>query len=435
MNNKQRKLLRYFSRLGTYLKTLSPGRRTVLVLILATLLIILRKPSLIIGPQFWAEDGLIFYSQAYNEGLSAIFNNYAGFIQLYMRIVSEIAVHFGLILGPLIFSFGSIIVMLLPLFILWSSPKLLFEKYPYRQLLLFTYLYLLIPHLQEVFGTLTNAGWYLALAAAFCIIRPEKNSKKWLTFDAMVLFISGLTGPYCLFLLLPATLMCFYEKDKKNRFIKLGIVLICCIIQAFVLIGANQKSAYSLNTQKTSIVAEYQRPIKIVGMRFVEVPLLGIGSVNEHIAKSSQSLLFGLFVICLTLVAVLRSNIRIKALIIFSATAFIFSLFRAQTVTVVDFWKMIQYSDLIGQRYFFLPFIVWVVILILLKQQKDKYLTGVMSGALLALFVLVFPASFYISGNENRQYNKFVENFNNAYSGTVNCTSINPDMKMCLKKR
>ncbi len=71
-----------------------------LFILLLLILHILRAPYVFLHPNFWAEDGLIFFADNYELGKEAIFKSFAGHHLLYIRICSYIIGHFPIELAP-----------------------------------------------------------------------------------------------------------------------------------------------------------------------------------------------------------------------------------------------------------------------------------------------------------------------------------------------
>lgn len=63
-----------------------------IVIVLAPLLIIYtRAPDAFHSPNFWAEDGVIFFRQWQALGLSSLFETYNGYLHLAPRLVAALA--------------------------------------------------------------------------------------------------------------------------------------------------------------------------------------------------------------------------------------------------------------------------------------------------------------------------------------------------------
>src|SRR3954469_13020568 len=50
-----------------------------------------RRPDMVLNPQFWAEDGPVFFAQARIHGIAALVEPYAGYFHTVLRLVAWIA--------------------------------------------------------------------------------------------------------------------------------------------------------------------------------------------------------------------------------------------------------------------------------------------------------------------------------------------------------
>ncbi|MGA7937436.1 MAG: hypothetical protein WCA35_28050, partial [Kovacikia sp.] len=65
-------------------------RLHLLVFLIAFALLVLRQPGSVFNAQFWAEDGTIFYANAYNLGaIHSLFLPYAGYLCFVQRLVAS----------------------------------------------------------------------------------------------------------------------------------------------------------------------------------------------------------------------------------------------------------------------------------------------------------------------------------------------------------
>src|SRR5512134_1888460 len=87
-----------------------------------TLLLFLRKPESLLHPQFWAEDGQLFFQQAWNQGfLASLLEPMSGYLHTFPRLVAGISTLLPLSLAPLAFSLAAFVVQLLPALYLLSA--------------------------------------------------------------------------------------------------------------------------------------------------------------------------------------------------------------------------------------------------------------------------------------------------------------------------
>ena len=100
-------------------------RRWLVILVaslVACVLIFLRRPDALLNPQFCAEDGTYYYSQAYNlGGLRALLLPVAGYLLLSARLVALVAMYFPLSWAPAIFNVCAILMQAAPVSFLFTS--------------------------------------------------------------------------------------------------------------------------------------------------------------------------------------------------------------------------------------------------------------------------------------------------------------------------
>src|SRR5438874_4257089 len=56
-----------------------------------TLILFSRRPEMVLHPEFWAEDGWIFFVQADTQGADALVTPYGGYHHLLLRILAAAA--------------------------------------------------------------------------------------------------------------------------------------------------------------------------------------------------------------------------------------------------------------------------------------------------------------------------------------------------------
>src|SRR3546814_14536303 len=91
-----------------------------LVLITACVaVVILRRPDVVLNPQFWAEDGKIWFANVHNLGAwQSLFLPQNGYLQTLSRLVAGIAALVPMQWAPLVFNLAAIMVQILPVMLL-----------------------------------------------------------------------------------------------------------------------------------------------------------------------------------------------------------------------------------------------------------------------------------------------------------------------------
>jgi hypothetical protein len=124
-----------------------------------------RRPSLLTHAQFYAEDGMIWFAQAYNFGwLHSLFLPQVGYLNVVPRLGAGLALLVPLQCAPLVMAIVGLLIQALPVPILLSARCSNWASLPDR--LLLAAIYVALPGTREIHVVLTNAQWHMALAAA-----------------------------------------------------------------------------------------------------------------------------------------------------------------------------------------------------------------------------------------------------------------------------
>lgn len=184
-----------FSAEGTETKT--AARTVLLVLAAVAVILFVRKTDAFLHPQFWAEDGAVFFLQDYTLGPAAVWEPYAGYLHLVPR---GVALASGALLPyaalPHAYNYASLLLTLLVVAGIFS-PRLRLPRKPALALAV-----VLVPHLtNEVFLSLTNVQWVLALLLVVVLLKappdPVYGSVRLQgAADVGAVILCGLTGPF-----------------------------------------------------------------------------------------------------------------------------------------------------------------------------------------------------------------------------------------------
>lgn len=204
----------------------------IITLFLIAIVLILRGNDRIWHAQFVAEDGVVFFQDAYNlDFLSAVTKSYNGGYYLLARLLSELALLFPLESVPTIFVLSSLIVTIFccSFFLLdnfnWIVPNLYHRAF-------FCLLLAALPSTDEVLLRLVNVHWYLGIVDFLLVLMkiPQNFIGK-----AVYLFLwlfSGLSAPQTI--VFTPCLIAKAFGDKRNRTL-LVFSAIFLIILAFII--------------------------------------------------------------------------------------------------------------------------------------------------------------------------------------------------------
>lgn len=203
------------------------------------IVIFLRKPDAFLNPQFWAEDGTVFFVQAYHNGILSIFEPYAGYYHLYPRLIAFLADFLKIPLQflPAFYNYGWLLAFTIIFLYIW----LRLGASVYEKFLLCAVL-TVIPIDNEIFMHLTSSQWFLApvLVLMAGAQYPESRGKR--IFDYGLAVLIGLSGPFCL-LFLPFFLFnAFKAKDKYSC----NLFFILCAAGLIQLMALNTSPRVSI---------------------------------------------------------------------------------------------------------------------------------------------------------------------------------------------
>jgi len=153
----------------------TPAMRQFMAVASAILIVLaLRRPDSLLNPQFWAEDGSVYFSQALVSGPASIFSPHMGCLWILPRIVALAVTLLPVLWAPFAFNLTALTVD--------AACCALFSLPAYRHLVRSDWLRVGSCVLfaatactgGELIGTLTNMPWYLALAAVGAVaLRSE----------------------------------------------------------------------------------------------------------------------------------------------------------------------------------------------------------------------------------------------------------------------
>ncbi|HEX7815153.1 hypothetical protein [Dyella sp.] len=153
-----------------------------------------RAPELLLKPQFWAEDGAIFFAQQYGDWWPHLFAPYWGYLHFLPRLVSWVAMPLGLRHQPFYYGlFGLIIDALAVAYVTRKSGVFFLPIVVWLSLVL-------APNDGLYTGYIQNIQWFTQFAlVALCLLprsahAPATKGRRGM--ECMVVAACGLTGPF-----------------------------------------------------------------------------------------------------------------------------------------------------------------------------------------------------------------------------------------------
>ena len=354
----------------------------ILLFGVAVTLIILRRPDALLNPQFWAEDGVLWYADPYNNGiLRSLLIPVAGYFQSLCRITGALAQFLPIAAAPLLFNAVAITLQALPVNVFLSSRYK--ERFPAlwaRSTLAFVYLAL--PNSSEVHANLTNAKWHLALLAIVVVLARPAASLGWRVFDLIVIVLCSVSGPFALFLV-PVLAFEYRYSLRSWRGLLIGLLAVGAVAQGLsLLIQGEARSPVPLG-------ASFEAFVRIVSGQVFLGAMVGVRGYAEFLSLPGARYL-GMVVFVLGFIAVvwgvgkgpreLRLFVVFSSLILASALAAPMATFNPE----LQQWEVLSRPGAVG-RYWLFPMLAFACVILWTAGQRAKSKSG---------FVIVRAARF-----------------------------------------
>ena len=223
----------------------------------ALLAVFSRLPGAFLHPQFFAEDGWVWYQQAYNlHWLRSLSIPQAGYIQMLPRLVAGVTLLFPMQWAPMLMNWCGAVVQVLPVTALLSRRCATWGPLPLR--ILMAVIYIAIPDAPEVHIVVTNAMWHLALLQALLAFSAPPLGWRGRVSDIIVFGIGAITGPFCI-LLLPLVAAYWWIRRQRWTLTVLGVLFLGFIVQGFTLLHSVRSAGAPLGVNACPSLADYRR--------------------------------------------------------------------------------------------------------------------------------------------------------------------------------
>ncbi len=205
-----------------------------MVFCLVMIALVSRCPSLETHAQFYAEDGTIWFAQAYNGGwLHSLTLPDGGYLNTLQRLGAGLALLVPLRWAPLVMVVVGMLIQSLPVTILLSPRLCRWAGLPTRMLM--AALYVAIPNAREIHVFLTNAQWHLAFAAVLLAFAASPRTWRGRLFDGVFFSSPAFSGPFCI-LLAPLVLLFWWLRRQPWSLAVFSVMSIGAFTQIVVLL-------------------------------------------------------------------------------------------------------------------------------------------------------------------------------------------------------
>jgi hypothetical protein len=352
----------------------------------------IRSPATILHPGFWGEDGPIWYADAYAAGWHSLFFPQIGYLGTSSRLVALMAQGFPLLWAPGLFAIAALLIQsLTAAFLVSTRMSAVLPSLWGRFLLAFTYVAL--PNSFETHLNLTNAQWHLAILAFFVLVSRPAESRLGRAGDLLALALSGLSGPFCIFLM-PIAIWQLRDDRNAAQVQRAAVVAVTCMIQGGFLIATvgNTRSAAPLGASASALA-------RIAVVQILLGGLLGARMMSRlaHLTPFNSdaaviTIALGGFVLCA--VGVWRGPPVLRKAALYGGLLLAAALWRPQVSLTEPQWPLMANPGA-GQRYYLIPILVWVAVVLALAADRNRMLRYLASLLLVLLFAGVAVDSLY----------------------------------------
>jgi hypothetical protein len=419
--------------------TAPPARPTGAVVragaVLAVLaLVASRRPDAFSRPQFWAEDGALWFASAYQRGpLAALLEPAGAYFQTFSRLTAAGGLLVGLRHAPLLFNVAALLAQALPVLYLLSSR--LAHVMPDRRVRAFAALLLLgLPNSFEVQISVTNAQTHLALLGFLIVIADAPQRGAWGTLDLLLLALGGLSGPTFVFLV-PVALAVWWRERTSWRLAVLGVVAGVSAVQAATFLTDAARVRFV-----SPLGASVRRFLAIVGGQVVVGGLAGSPVHDALLGGSREPPLLvpalGLGAVLLVARAfVVTSSFALRAAIVFGALVLAAAL-ASPALDHTPRWQALQWPA-VGVRYWVIPTVAFLAVLLWSAGSDPRPAARRLARAALLVAVLVgMPLDWRVAPRPDLRFAEHVARFDAAPPGAIVRIPIPPrGWRMVLEKR
>jgi hypothetical protein len=413
------------------------GRGIVLhatIFITAFVVLVSRRPDVILNAQFYAEDGAFWYVDAYRFGLHCLLMPAGGYLNTLSHLIALLTLLFPFAVAPLVMNICAILVQILPVHIFLSSR---FDAIPFNTRLLGSFLYLALPNSFEIHATTTNIQWHLALAGCLVLLGRQDSRWGWRVFDFLVLMFLVLDGPLGILLIPIAAILRWIRNDARYNLALVALIPGAVLQGVFLLMTNSRPTAPN--------GATFGRLASIVGGQVFFSSVLGVRTSIQLYYYTHLHSLFLVQVIALAvgvafvIYALRYGPMELKLFHLFAVAVLGSALSHPLANYDGDMtqWQQMQVPGC-GNRYYFFPMlaflatIIWMLVNSAPKTKVPRYL----ALSILLLLPVGICRDWRYKPFKDLHFQEHAAEFERAAPGTQFTIPINPFLwTMQLTKR
>jgi hypothetical protein len=189
----------------------------------AAVILFSRRPDVFSVPQFWAEDGTVYFLGA-GDGWRSLWESQGNYLALLPRLTAVLSHLAPVWYAPILYETVAVAVCLAAV-IKAASPRVGLPFPAFAGLAV-----VLVPNMDEITANITNAQWFGAVVLVLvCISQPPTTLRQAIR-DIVALILFGLTGPFVIFAF-PLLLWRAVRRHSKGAWMLTALGAILVILQ------------------------------------------------------------------------------------------------------------------------------------------------------------------------------------------------------------
>jgi len=257
----------------------------IIVLMFCIFIMYIRTPLLFLQPRFWAEEGLTYFSYAFDHSwYKALLTPHYSYYSLFDNIASMLAANIvPLQYAPFVTTYLAFSLQLIPFaLILWGNSSLwdnMYKKIIVVLIVLFT------PLSGEVYLNLLGSTFHFSLITFLILMEDVGNIttvRKW-SYRILLVF-AGLTGPVSCFLT-PLFMYKAWSNRTREHIVQAGILSICALVQLLVVLMFVHQNALPITRFKGLDVSTL---LSIIWVKTIVLPILGPKTAYTFFAEAAK---------------------------------------------------------------------------------------------------------------------------------------------------
>lgn len=303
------------------------------------------------GGRFWAEDGLVYFSNAWNEPwYHAWFAIYNGYFNVAAGLGTWVALKLGGLAGaPIITVVIALLIQCLPIYVILT------HEFPWRRSILATcaavLLCALAPVMGEVWLNTITGQFHLALFTALIFSAPLPATQLFL-FDCAGLLLAVFSGPASCFLMPLFVLRALMQRERRAVIFAAIVCFGFCVQAAIYLADVMPQRGGRLDLPELlSVISLHTIILQFSGFDIAQHFAGALSRVHAlHQPLLAAPILLLLFYGIVGLAILRVGNMVLARLFVASLVITFFSFYEALNGTFAGFMNVVS-----GQRYAFIP--------------------------------------------------------------------------------